>query len=122
MTLTEYIDGTLGSWKTNLGWTSTEINFIIAKTLLAYGVAFQYQATDEKKLFALAEIETWKKVKKEVAQDFKFSELGASYDRNQVFEQVQVLLDDAVSAGMVYLDGWSINIGEMTFVNDPYTV
>lgn len=120
MTLSDYIDNTLGTWKTNLPWTYT--TFVTEKILENYGVSLEADATDSIKLHKLADIEIWRKVLQEISQDYSYSADGSTFSRNQSVESVKSLFQNALSAGMVYLPDYSVEIVNFDSSIDPYVI
>ena len=121
-TLAQYITNTAGSWVTNLPLVTADLDFIAFRVLQVYGVSTEAEATDLSKLYALADVELFSKIVKELAQDYAFSADGTSHSRNQVFEQAKQLLTDALSKadGMNAFGNCTINTSKIVYDTDPY--
>lgn len=120
MALIDFIESYVGKFGEYLGWGATEFNFIVAETLESYGVTTEAEATDTKKLHALARMKTWERALVESAQDYNFSADGASYSRNQVYEAVKQHYLNAILDAMPYLETYTIELGELNTNQDPY--
>ena len=109
MALADYITSNFSQIKTQLGWTdSVEITAITEKTLEMYGVDTEAEATDSRKLHALADVAVWRQALNDVSLDYNFSADGASYSRSQQADMIRKNLDAAETAALVYLPNYSI--------------
>lgn len=111
MALSDYITANFRQVKTQLGWhDSLQVIAITDKTLEMYGVATEAEATDSKKLHALADIAVWRQALADVSLDYNFSADGASYSRSQQADMIRKNLDEATNNALVYLPNYSILI------------
>lgn len=110
MTLTTYIDSNFGQIKTQLGWDSDDLSTIINKTLEIYGVATEAEATNTPKLHAVADVAVWRQALTDVSLDYDFSADNASYKRGQQSDMIRKNLEQAVTAAIVYMPGYSIGV------------
>ena len=111
MTISAYITANFRQIKSQLGWSdSLEITAITDKTLEFYGVATEAEATDTKKLHALADVAVWRQALHDVSLDYSFSADGASYSRNQQADMIRDNLSEAVTGAIVYMPGYSIGV------------
>ena len=109
MALSDYITANFRQVKTQLGWyDSLQVIAITDKTLEMYGVATEAEATDSKKLHALADIAVWRQALADVSLDYNFSADGASYSRSQQADMIRKNLDEATNNALVYLPNYSI--------------
>lgn len=109
MALADYITSNFSQIKTQLGWTdSEEISAITDKTLEMYGVSTEAEATDSRKLHALADVAVWRQALADVSLDYNFSADGASYSRSQQADMIRENLQAAETAALVYLPNYSI--------------
>lgn len=109
MALADYITANFLSIKTQLGWSdSLQIDAITEKTLEYYGVDTEAEATDSKKLHALADVAVWRQASNDVALDYSFQADGASYSRGQMHDHIRKSLDGAESAAIVYMPNYAI--------------
>ena len=109
MTLAAYITSNFGQVKTQLGWSdSLQITAITDKALEWYGVSTEAEATNTKKLNALADVAVWRQALNDVSLDYNFSADGASYSRSQQADMIRKNLDTAESAALVYLPNYSM--------------
>lgn len=111
MTLAEYITSNFSKIKSQLEWSdSIELAAITAKTLEYYGVDTEGEATDTKKLHALADVAVWRQALNDVSLDYNFSADGASYSRSQQADMIRENLDAAVTEATVYMPSYSIGV------------
>jgi hypothetical protein len=111
MTLATYISDNFPTIKTQLGWLdSDQIVTIVDKTLELYGVATEALATNTAKLHVLASVAVWNQALTDISLDIAFSADGASFQRNQAVDAVRKNLDLAMSAALVYMPGYTINV------------
>lgn len=111
MTLVDYITANFRQVKTQLGWhDSLQIVAITDKTLEMYGVATEAEATDSKKLHALADIAVWRHALADVSLDYDFNADNAGYKRSQQADMIRKNLDEATNNALVYLPNYSILI------------
>lgn len=109
MTLAAYITANFGQVKTQLGWSdSLQISAITDKTLEWYGVDTEAEATNTKKLHAIADLAVWRQALNDVSLDYNFSADGASYSRSQQADMIRENLQAAETAALVYLPNYSI--------------
>jgi hypothetical protein len=120
MTLIDFIESYLGKFGEYLGWTVTEFSLIATSTLESYGVDTEDEATDIKKLHSLAKMQAWEKALVELAQDYNYSVDGGSYSRSQVYDAAKQNYLNAVLEALPYLDNYTVGIGELTDIQDPY--
>lgn len=111
MTLAEYITANFRQIKTQLAWSdSLEITAITNKALEFYGVDTEAEATDAKKLHALADVAVWRQALADVSLDYSFSADGASYSRGQMSDHIRKNLDMAESGAIIYMPNYSITV------------
>lgn len=109
MALVDYITANFSQVKTQLGWSdSLEIPAITDKTLEWYGVSTEAEATNAKKLHAIADLAVWRQALNDVSLDYNFSADGASYSRSQQADMIRKNYDAAETAALVYLPNYSI--------------
>lgn len=109
MTLANYITSNFGQVKSQLGWSdSLQITAITEKTLEMYGVSTEAEATNTKKLHAIADLAVWRQALNDVSLDYNFSADGASYSRSQQADMIRKNLDAAETAALVHLPNYSI--------------
>lgn len=109
MTLAAYITANFGQVKSQLGWSdSLQIVAITDRALEWYGVSTEAEATDSRKLHALADVAVWRQALADVSLDYNFSADGASYSRSQQADMIRKNLDAAETAALVYLPNYSI--------------
>jgi hypothetical protein len=122
-TLKAFMHATIGAVADSLEWTTvgTKYDEAMIETLLAYGVTDIANATDIKKLRALARREVWRSVLAEVSSDIDFSADGARYSQQQLFTMAQQQFQMA-SADATPFDSSGSNVVSLETVNygDPY--
>lgn len=93
----------------------------VNEAALSLGVNEISQASDIRKVRALAKREAWTMAVKALATKFDFSADGASYDRSQVFLQAKQALETAIADCLrLGLDGYSVSIRTLDQQYDPY--
>jgi hypothetical protein len=111
MTLADYISTTYPQIKSQLAWSdSVTLPAIVAATLELYGVTLEADATDSRKLHALAAVATWQQALNDISLDIAFSADGASFSRNQAVDAVRKNLASAEVAAMSYLPGYAVTV------------
>lgn len=109
MTLAAYITSNFGQVKTQLGWSdSLQITAITEKTLEMYGVSTEAEATNTKKLHAIADLAVWRQALNDVSLDYNFSADGASYSRSQQADMIRKNLNDAITDAVAYSANYAI--------------
>lgn len=109
MTLAAYITANFAQVKSQLGWSdSLQISAITDKALEWYGVSTEAEATNTKKLHAIADLAVWRQALNDVSLDYNFSADGASYSRSQQADMIRENLQAAETAALVYLPNYSI--------------
>lgn len=112
MTLETYIDATYSQVKTQLGWDSTDLSTIIAKTVQLYGVDTEVEATDDVKLEALCDYAVWRQALADISLDYAFSADGSTFNRNQAVAQVRENMLIAEIKALPYLSDYQIVVHE----------
>ncbi len=109
MTLANYITANFAQVKSQLGWSdSLQIIAITDKALEWYGVSTEAEATNTKKLNALADVAVWRQALNDVSLDYDFNADNAGYKRSQQADMIRKNLDTAESAALVYLPNYSM--------------
>lgn len=109
MALADYITSNFGQIKSQLGWSdSLQLATITEKTLEIYGVATEAEATDSRKLHALADVAVWRQALADVSLDYNFSADGASYSRSQQADMIRKNLNDAITDAVAYSANYAI--------------
>jgi hypothetical protein len=111
MTLAAYITANFAQVKSQLGWSdSLQIVAITDKTLEWYGVSTEAEATNTKKLHAIADLAVWRQALNDVSLDYDFSADNASFKRSQQREMIEKNMQAAETDALVYLPNYSILI------------
>lgn len=109
MALADYITSNFGQIKSQLGWSdSLQISAITDKALEMYGVDTEAEATDSRKLHALADVAVWRQALADVSLDYNFSADGASYSRSQQADMIRANLKTAVEDAVAYSANYAI--------------
>lgn len=109
MDLADYITSNFAQIKSQLGWfDSLQLATITEKTLEMYGVATEAEATDARKLHAIADVAVWRQALNDVSLDYNFSADGASYSRNQQAEMIRNNLNNAITDAVAYSANYAI--------------
>lgn len=119
-TLAEYMLAVLGVVGQTLGLSSSSFGEAVTDTLLAYGTDDISQATDMKKLRALAKAAAWKKACDDLVGFYRFSADGGTFDRNQMREMAEKALTLAQADAAAYDPNYVVGIVRAASVNDPY--
>ena len=114
MTLSEYITSYLGTIYSYLGWSATEVSFIVSEVLEELDITSESD-TDSKALHQVAKIRSLERALSDLSTDYTFSADGSSYQRSNVFNQVQALLEKAYAEY-----GQTITVAEFDITDDPY--
>jgi len=111
VTLAAYITSNFGQVKTQLGWSdSLQISAITEKALEWYGVDTEAEATNTKKLHAIADLAVWRQALNDVSLDYDFNADNAGYKRSQQADMIRKNLEAAETDALVYLPNYSILI------------
>jgi hypothetical protein len=120
-TLADFMNGQLGQFPAMFGWTSpASYQEAVNETLLAYGVNAIADATNIRKLRALARVEAWKQVLSELASKFKVQADGSTFERQQMFEMASKSLAAAEQDATIYTTDYSATVGAIGWKEDPY--
>lgn len=119
-TLADYMLAVLGVVGQTLEYTNASFGEAVNDALVAYGVNEISQATDIKKLRALAKVAAWKKACDDLVGFYKFSADGGTYDRNQMREMAEKALTLAQADAAAYDPSYVVGIVRAAPVNDPY--
>jgi len=118
-----FMHRTLGAVASVLNWDvfTNAYDEAAIETLLAYGVDTIAEATDMRKLRALARREVWRAVMHETVGDFDFSADGGSYNRSQIHAQAVTQFSRAADDALEYDDiNWRVSVATLTQEYDPY--
>jgi hypothetical protein len=111
VTLAAYITSNFAQVKSQLGWSdSLQIVAITDKALEWYGVETEAEATNAKKLHALADLAVWRQALNDVSLDYDFSADNASFSRSQQSKMIMDNYSQAMNDALVYLPNYSILI------------
>lgn len=109
MALADYITSNFAQIKSQLGWSdSLQLATITEKTLEMYGVATEAEATDARKLHAIADVAVWRQALNDVSLDYSFSADGASYSRSQQADMIRDNLNNAIADAVAYSANYAI--------------
>ena len=122
--LAEFMHGQAGDTADLLGWTVAGQSYdeIVNDTLLAYGVDTIEEATDMRKLRALAKLRLWTAVQSAALPEINHAADGASFDREAIFTHATALLNQARVDALPYDDafgGYAVDSYSVDR-NDPY--
>lgn len=114
MTLTEYINAYFSTLIDELEITEAMIALVIDDILTAYGVDTESEATNLKKLYALARVEMWKRAMLEASFAFDISTDGNNYKHSQIYDFCQKNFYQAVYDASEYLPEFVIGIDQFS--------
>jgi len=98
-------------------WMAEAVNDV----MLEYGVTDLADATDIKKLRAIARYHAWLRCVKQVSADYQFSEAGVSYARQQAMDGLMKMLNITKQEAAPYLSNGTIGVYDVEYTEDPYT-
>lgn len=121
-TLKAYMHTVLGAVATALEWSVAggQYDEPVNEVLLAYDVTDIANATNVRKLRALARREAWRAAVNSLASNYNFSADGARHDLSQVYEQAQKQLEAAEADTLAYDPDYAVTLGTMDTTYDPY--
>lgn len=121
--LAEYQHQQLGPVADALQWTVADGNYdeAVIDALLLYGVDTLTDATDIKKLRALAAVAVWRAAKKAAAGLINFSSFGDRYELGTIQARIKEALGDAEAESSAYLtSSYGVIVTPVSNVDDPY--
>lgn len=115
MSLASYLISHLGKLNDTLGYAESDLDAVVADTLMEYGDSntVEADATDLKKLYALGKMFLWQKIMTDLAGDFDYSADGVSYKRGSFFDHAESQYSKAYSEAMQYLQGYQIDVEDI---------
>lgn len=119
-TLAAYMVRSLGSLAETLGIDDDSMYEAVNDVTQACGVADIASATNLAQVRAMARVAALRVAQTTAAGWYDFAADGGDYKRSQVQAQIQTLLTAAENAAMQYDAGYSVQVGTMTYVADPY--
>lgn len=120
--LATFMAGEIGRIAAILGFTvPTSYSETIIDTLITYGVESIDEATDIRKLRALARREVWRSVVAKLASGINFTADGVTVNRAQLQQQAKVALNIAETACVPFDDQYVVRVDHVTQTVDPYT-
>ena len=121
-TLVDFLHLTLGDTAAVLGWATTDYRFyeIVYEVLLAYGVATIGEATDIRKLRALARVEVWRAVVQATAGEHDYETATASFSRSQIHKQAVANLEAAEQEAARFIAASPVIVLPTRTPLDPY--
>jgi hypothetical protein len=119
-TLAAYMVSSLGSLATVLGIDDAAMAEAVNDVTQARGVADIADATDVAQVRALAKVAALRVAQTTAAGMYDFEADGGSYKRSQVMAQIEKMLTAAESAAMQYDANYSVEVGTVRYVDDPY--
>lgn len=120
-TLATFMHSTVGRMATVLGWANpASYAEPINETLLAYGAADVADASDIRKLRAIARREVWRAAVEGLASAYDLTADSSSFKRSQMLTQARTALQMAITATLAYDDDYVITIDRSSQLIDPY--
>ncbi len=119
-TLAAYMVRSLGSLADMLGIADDSMYEAVNDVTQACGVADIASATNLAQVRALARVAALRVAQTTAAGWYDFAADGGDYKRSQVQAQIKTLLETAENAAMEYDAGYSVEVGTMRYVDDPY--
>jgi hypothetical protein len=119
-TLAAYMVRSLGSLADTLGIDDDSMYEAVNDVTQACGVADSASATNLAQVRAMARVAALRVAQTTAAGWYDFAADGGDYKRSQVQAQIQTLLTAAENAAMQYDAGYSVQVGTMHYVDDPY--
>lgn len=107
----------------NAGWDNDTFVFIAQEALELYGLLTdEDDATDTAKYHALLRYKCLERFLMDTSADFDYQADGENFRRSQVFAQVQKMYEKARKEVSPYLAESQIEMGRVTFSDDPYSI
>lgn len=123
-TLKAFCHTLLTETATGLGWSvdGGSYDSVVEDVLIEYGVPNIAEASDLRKIRALARVCTWKKVLAATSLDYTFSADGGSFQRGQMFDHAKTQFELASVEAASYLGVGSVTMYQFRddHTNDPY--
>lgn len=123
-TLADYLHLVLGATAGVLGWSVAGGNYAepVNETLLAYfaGPGAVTNATDIRKLRALARREAWRAVVQATAGEHDFETGMSRFSRSQIHKQALASLAVAEAEAAPYDDALAVTFSPVRSAHDPY--
>lgn len=119
-TLAAYMVSSLGGLASVLGIDDTSMFEAVNDVTQACGVADIATVTDVGKVRALARVAALRVAQTTATGWYDFAADGGDYKRSQVASQLETMLAAAERDTLVYAAGYSVEVGTMTYVADPY--
>lgn len=119
--LATFMHGCLGDVATELGWSVDGGSYseAVTEALLAYDVADIADATDMRKLRALARREAWRAAVASLAARYDFTADGASHHLSQIHAAAQAALAAAEADAARYDTAYQVTATPVHY-GDPY--
>lgn len=119
MTLSDYLQSKFDAIYTYMGWDATRTAFIISETLRLYGVDSESEATDTNKLFYFGRVATLQTALDDLSMNLMPNQ-KASFNKDQLFNQISDLLERTFLDGIQYMDEYKIKIATIKYTENPY--
>lgn len=124
-TLAAFLHASIGGTAEALGWSvvAGSYDLPVTRALMDYGESDISAITglaNLAKLQALALVRVWESVVMSTAADFDFKVDGGQYNRSQIHNQAKQALATAKAAAMPYDPAWSVQVGAISYPDDPY--
>lgn len=120
---TNFVQSVIGGLSGTMGniWDSNMSQLVVDDAVEAYGVSVEADATDSIKLHTLLRYFTWVRIRDElILEPSRYSADGESFDflRDRLDKRVA----EARTKASGYLPESQIEIGRLTFPDDPYSI
>lgn len=120
-TLAQYMHNALGQVAVTLDYDpGSSYAEAINETLLAYGVDEVSEASDLRKLRALARVQAWSLAAADTAGDYDFKTPDGTFNRSQVHAQCLRNLQAAQTEAAEYTSDFQVQRSKLKHIHDPY--
>lgn len=119
---TDYVQSVIGSLSGSMGnvWDANVSQLVVNDSIEAYGVTNEADATDSIKLHTLLRYFTWSRVRDAyLLSPSSYSADGESFNMGDKLEKKE---DEARAEALKYLPINQIQIGRVTYPDDPYSI
>ena len=118
-----YINFSLGALTTETGWENLTYIFLAEEVWREMGITAEPTATDDiYKYYALLKYKALDHFRVELSTAYDYTADGESFNRSQMFAQVEKMAQEAKLQALQYLNVGQIEQGRVSFPDAPYTI
>jgi hypothetical protein len=118
-----HINFCMGGLISETGWDTPAYIFITQEVWRVMGITSEPTDTTEQfKYYALLKLKALEQFKRELSTAYDFKDLGVEKKRSQMFAQLKELVKEAKQEAIPYLAQYQIQVGQISFPDDPYSI